>query len=135
MTGQLYAEIHADALTVYLVDVLELQLGGDKFGASKKSGWAHNEKLDNKSFKDGFEIKAQYAIDAFTPYIQIDGYGIMDKKLGIKTAVGFNVGAVAIDGGLNFDMNFANTDLDLSAEKKGVFSTTITLPIQFTINL
>ena len=137
LTGQLYAEIHADALTVYLVDVLELQLGGDKFGASDKTGWAHNEKLDNKSFKDGFEIKAQYAIDAFTPYIQIDGYGIMDKKLGIKTAVGFNVGAVAIDGGLNFDMNFANKDLDLSTDpdKKGVFSTTITLPIQFTINL
>ena len=125
LTGQLYAEIHADALTVYLVDVLELQLGGDKFGASKKSGWAHNEKLDNKSFKDGFEIKAQYAIDAFTPYIQIDGYGIMDKKLGIKTAVGFNVGAVAIDAGANFALDFND----------GADKCTVTVPVEFTINL
>ena len=126
LTGQLYGEIHVDALTVYIVDVLELQLGGDKFEAGEKTGWAHNGKMDLKSFKDGFEIKAQYAIDAYTPYIQIDGYSIMDKKLGVKTAVGFNVGACAVDVGANFALDF-NSD--------AVSACTVTVPFELTINL
>ena len=114
VTGQLYAEIHADAFTAYIVDVLELNL-------AEKAG----EEGQPKKFKDGFEIKAQYAIDAYTPYIQIDGYGIMDKKLGIKTAVGFNVGAVAIDAGANFALDFND----------GADKCTVTVPVEFTINL
>ncbi len=114
VTGQLYAEIHADAFTAYIVDVLELNL-------AEKAG----EEGQPKKFKDGFEIKAQYAIDAYTPYIQIDGYGIMDKTLGIKTAVGFNVGAVAIDAGANFALDF----------NEGKDKCTVTVPVEFTINL
>ena len=125
LTGQLYGEIHVDALTVYIVDVLELQLS-DKYQSSSASGWKHNEKMDLKKFKDGFEIKAQYAIDAYTPYIQIDGYSIMDKKLGVKTAVGFNVGACAVDVGANFALDF-NSDV--------VSACTVTVPFEFTINL
>ena len=125
LTGQLYGEIHVDALTVYIVDVLELQLS-DKYQSSSTSGWKHNEKMDLKKFKDGFEIKAQYAIDAYTPYIQIDGYNIMDKKLGVKTAVGFNVGACAVDVGANFALDF-NSDV--------VSACTVTVPFEFTINL
>ena len=115
VTGQLYAEIHADAFTAYIVDVLELNLDEN----------AGKEGSTLKKFKDGFEIKAQYAIDAYTPYIQIDGYGIMDKKLGIKTAVGFNVGAVAIDAGANFALDFND----------GADKCTVTVPVEFTINL
>ena len=115
LTGQLYGEIHADAFTLYLIDVLELNFDEN----------AGKEGSTIKKFKDGFEIKAQYAIDAYTPYIQIDGYGIMDKTLGIKTAVGFNVGAVAIDAGANFALNFND----------GADKCTVTVPIQFTINL
>jgi len=112
LTGQLYFEFHADAITVYVVDVLELN-------------FAENADMDTnpKIFKDGFELKAQYALDAVTPYVQIDGYGIMDKSLGIKVGFGFNVGTCAIDVGPNFALSFADD-----------FAATVTLPIEFTVN-
>ncbi len=112
LTGQLYFEFHADAITLYVIDVLELN-------------FAENADMDTnpKIFKDGFELKAQYALDAITPYIQIDGYGVMDSSLGVKLGVGFNVGTCAIDFGPNFAIGWAED-----------FACTVTLPIEFTVN-
>ena len=114
LTSQLYFELHSDAFALYLIDVLEYNFD-ENAGDDGKT----------KAFKDGFELKAQYAIDAYTPYIQIDGYNVMDSKLGVKLAVGFSVGSCSFDVGPNFAINWADSD-----------NTTfdVTVPIQFTLN-
>lgn len=75
------------------------------------------------AFKYGFELKTAYTVDAFTPYIQIDGYDIMNSKLNVKLGVGTSVGACTIDAGINLPMDFNN------------FTFTFTVPVQFTVNL
>ena len=118
LTGQLYFEFHLDALTLYAIDVLEINFAED---ADMDS--------DPKVFMDGFELKAQYALDSITPYVQIDGYHIMaadddGNNLGVKLGVGFNVGTCAIDAGVKFDLGWEDDDLTCTAK----------IPVQFTVN-
>ena len=106
LTSQLYFEFHLDAFTLYVVDVLNVQLDSD-----------------NDVFKDGFELKAQYALDSFIPYVQIDGYGIMDSALGVRLGVGFDVGACNIDLAVQTNLGWADD-----------FGVTVGVPIEFTLN-
>ena len=112
LTGQFYFEWHFDAFTLYVVDVAELQLDFDLVDAGKV-----------KLFKDGFQIKASYAFDSITPYVQIDGYNIMDSALDVKLGVGFNIGACAIDAGVKPKLNWSDD-----------FAIAVDLPVQFTLN-
>ena len=107
LTSQLYFEFHLDAFTLYVVDVLNVYLDG----------------RDNDVFKDGFELKAQYALDSFIPYVQINGYNIMDSALGVRLGVGFDVGACNIDLAVQTDLGWADD-----------FGVTVGVPIEFTLN-
>ena len=106
LTSQLYFEFHLDAFTLYVVDVLNVQLDSD-----------------NDVFKDGFELKAQYALDSFIPYVQLNGYDIMDSALGVRLGVGFDVGACNIDLAVQTDLGWADD-----------FGVTVGVPIEFTLN-
>ena len=112
LTGQLYFEFHLDALTLYVVDVLEINLDSDLVDAGSV-----------KVFKDGFELKAQYALDSFIPYVQLNGYDIMDSALGVRLGVGFDVGACNIDLAVQTDLGWADD-----------FGVTVGVPIEFTLN-
>ena len=51
---------------------------------------------DGKGFYYGFELKVSYKIDNITPYLQIDGYSIMDKSLTPHLGVSTSVGSVSM---------------------------------------
>ena len=112
LTGQFYFEWHLDAFTLYVVDVAEINFDSDAVDAGTI-----------KLFKDGFELKASYALDSITPYVQIDGYGIMDSALGVRLGVGFNIGACVIDAAVQTDLNWVSD-----------FGVGVKVPVQFTLN-
>ena len=56
----------------------------------------------------GFETKFSYAVNSFTPYLQINGYDIMDKKLTVDLGTTTSVGACAIDAKVEMPINFAD---------------------------
>ncbi len=106
LDSQMYFEFHQDALTLYIINCV---------------GFAPDAE---KKFKDGFELKVQYAVNSITPYLQIDGYGVMDKKVTIKPAIGGSFGAVSYDIGFNLGLDFSEGG-----------KTTWDVPMQWTIAL
>jgi len=106
LDSQMYFEYHMDALAVYIINCVAFAPDAEK------------------KFKDGFELKVQYAINSLTPYLQIDGYSIMDKKMSIKPHVGGSFGSVSYDIGF---------DLGLDFNEGG--STTWDVPMKWTISL
>ena len=101
--GQIGGQYCANGLAVRLVG---LYAYGNKYGTTK--------------FDAGFVAKASYAIDAYTPYLQLLGNGIMDKSLTAEIGVDFNVGSCAINAAVNIPMSF---------DKMG--ETKVTVPVSF----
>lgn len=105
VAGQIGGQYCANGLAVRLVG---LYAYGNKYGTTK--------------FDAGFVAKASYAIDAYTPYLQLLGNGIMDKSLTAEIGVDFNVGSCAINAAVNIPMSF---------DKMG--ETKVTVPVSFTV--
>lgn len=105
VAGQIGGQYCANGLAVRLVG---LYAYGNKYGTTK--------------FDAGFVAKASYAIDAFTPFLQLFGNGIMDKSLTAEIGVDFNVGSCAINAAVNIPMSF---------DKMG--ETKVTVPVSFTV--
>ena len=103
--GQIGGQYCANGLAVRLVG---LYAYGNKYGTTK--------------FDAGFVAKASYAIDAFTPFLQLFGNGIMDKSLTAEIGVDFNVGSCAINAYVSIPMNFDKMD-----------ATKVTVPVSFTV--
>ena len=107
VAGQIGGQYCANGLAVRLVG---LYAYGNKYGTTK--------------FDAGFVAKASYAIDAFTPFLQLFGNGIMDKSLTAEIGVDFNVGSCAINAYVSIPMIF---------DKMG--ETKVTVPVSFTAAL
>ena len=105
VAGQIGGQYCANGLAVRLVG---LYAYGNKYGTTK--------------FDAVFVAKASYAIDAYTPYLQLLGNGIMDKSLTAEIGVDFNVGSCAINAAVNIPMSF---------DKMG--ETKVTVPVSFTV--
>lgn len=58
-------------------------------------GQAYGNGVNN--FYYGFVARAQYAIDSVTPYVEVKGHEIMDKKCEVNAGAVINVGACEID--------------------------------------
>ena len=78
----------------------------------------------DKYFDYGFAFKASYAIDAWTPWIQLVGNEILDKKLGLSAGVDTKVGSVDIS--IAFE-----SALDFNSGSTFSFK----LPVYFTVAL
>ena len=59
-------------------------------------------------FKFGFELRAEYAAGSFTPYVNVEGYDIMDSKLNINLGAGTSVGSVSIDASVAIPLEFSD---------------------------
>ncbi|MCR5285841.1 MAG: hypothetical protein K6D95_09605 [Treponema sp.] len=98
------------------------------YGQYFVSGWGFqfiNEFAYADKFSYGFEFKARYALDSgWTPYVQILGYEIMDKKMEFDLGIGGNVGSCAIDAHLALPLTFASG-----------YKFNFSVPVQFTVNL
>ena len=74
-------------------------------------------------FKYGFLARAELkTIDGVTPFVELQGNEIMDKKLTANLGCETAVGGCAINAYINVNMNFAG-------------STTVAMPVEFTFNL
>ena len=76
----------------------------------------------------GFEFKGTYALDGFTPYIQIDGYNILSKvadtnNMDVTIGVETNVGAASMYAGFKTPVNFTK------------YSFGFEIPCEITLNL
>lgn len=99
--GQVNGQLILDAVNLRLVNV---------YGYADK-------------FKYGFLARAELkTIDNVTPYVQLQGNEIMDKKLTANLGCETAVGGCAINAYINVNMNFAG-------------STTVAMPVEFTFNL
>ena len=91
VSSQIGGQYVADGLAIRLTNMIA-------FGQHYGDGENH--------FDYGFVAKASYAIDAFTPYIQLLGNEIMDKKCGLEVGCDTNVGACAINVAFTTTLNF-----------------------------
>ena len=99
--GQVNGQLILDAVNLRLVNV---------YGYADK-------------FKYGFLARAELkTIDGVTPFVELQGNGIMDKKLTANLGCETAVGGCAINAYINVNMNFAG-------------STTVAMPVEFTFNL
>ncbi len=99
--GQVNGQLILDAVNLRLVNV-----------------YAYADK-----FKYGFLARAELkTIDNVTPYAEVRGQDIMDKKLTANLGCETAVGGCAINAYINVNMNFGG-------------STTVCLPVEFTFNL
>ena len=77
------------------------------------------------AFKYGFEFKGSYALDSgWTPYVQIDGYSIMDKKMEVDLGISGSVGSCTVAAWLALPFTFDSS-----------YSFSFSVPLQFTLNL
>ena len=77
------------------------------------------------AFKYGFEFKGSYALDSgWTPYVQIDGYSIMDKKMEADLGISGSVGSCTVTAWLALPFTFDSS-----------YSFSFSVPLQFTLNL
>ncbi len=62
-------------------------------------------------FKFGFEARAEYAAGSFTPYVNVDGYGIMadTPAMEFQVGCGTSVGSVSIDAHLVVPVEFSDS--------------------------
>ena len=99
--GQVNGQLILDAVNLRLVNV---------YGYADK-------------FKYGFLARAELkTIDNVTPYAEVRGQDIMDKKLTANLGCETAVGGCAINAYINVNMNFGG-------------STTVAMPVEFTFNL
>ena len=99
--GQINGQLILDAVNLRLVNV---------YGYADK-------------FKYGFLARAELkTIDGVTPFVELQGNEIMDKKLTANLGCETAVGGCAINAYINVNMNFAG-------------STTVAMPVEFTFNL
>ena len=99
--GQVNGQLILDAVNLRLVNV---------YGYADK-------------FKYGFLARAELkTIDGVTPFVELQGNEIMDKKLTANLGCETAVGGCAINAYINVNMNFAG-------------STTVAMPVEFTFNL
>jgi hypothetical protein len=75
-------------------------------------------------FKFGFEARAEYAAGSFTPYVNVEGYDIMDSKLNINLGAGTSVGSVSIDASVAIPLEFSDG-----------YSFSFSVPVQFSLAL
>jgi hypothetical protein len=75
------------------------------------------------AFKFGFEAKASYSLGAITPWVQIDGYSIMDSAMQINLGLDTSVGECSISASVAVPMDFDS------------YSFSFSVPVQFKVNL
>ncbi len=76
----------------------------------------------DSKFAYGFVAKASYAINAYTPYVQLLGNSILDKSLGAEVGVDFNVGSCAINAAFKTTIDFT-----------GASAFEFAIPVSFTV--
>ncbi len=76
------------------------------------------------AFKYGFELRCQYAMGAVTPYVQIDGYEIMNKSMDVQIGIDTSVAECGI-----------NVYLDVPLKFDDSYKFNFSIPVQFTVNL
>ena len=80
---------------------------------------------DAMKFRYGFEFKGTYALDSgWVPYVQINGYEIMDKKMEVDLGISGSVGTCTIATWLALPLEFASG-----------YKFNFSVPVQFTVNL
>lgn len=65
-----------------------------------------NQHAADGDFIYGFEFKGAYAFDGVEPYIQIDGYEVMNKSLTVDVGASFNVGGASMWAALRLPISF-----------------------------
>lgn len=101
---------------------IDAQIGG-QFGMNGMLIQLTNLVQYRDAFKYGFELKARYGIGAFEPYVQIDGYGIMDKTLSVDLGCATSVGSCSMWAALRLPFNF------------NAYKFNFSVPVEFTVNL
>lgn len=100
LVGTVYGQYFINGIGLQLINVVEYEA---------------------EKFVYGFEFRGTYALDGFTPFIQIDGYNVMAEayKVEVQLGTSLNVGACKIDTWLSVPI------------QSGDF--TISMPIKFDI--
>ena len=83
-----------------------------------------NKHATDGDFIYGFEFKGAYSFDAVTPYIQIDGYKIMNKSMDVKLGAEFSVGAATMWAALDLPITFNDS-----------YKFNFSIPCEITLNL
>lgn len=104
LVSQIYGQYFTNGFGAQLINVVKFTPASMIRG--ENTGWAWQKAA--AEFKYGFEAKLSYAIGAYTPYLQINGYDIMDKKLTLDLGTTTSVGACAIDAKVEMPINFAD---------------------------
>jgi hypothetical protein len=112
VASQIGGQYCADGLALRLTNMIGF---GTHYGA--KDG-------DKYYFDYGFVAKASYAIDAYTPYLQVMGHEIMSKKCGLELGMDTSFGACA------FNIAFSTT-LDFNEGSKFTFEIPMHFDVQF----
>jgi hypothetical protein len=118
-----------DGLTFGAVDS---QIGGQVvLGAItiRETNLLHYSESDD--FKFGFEARAEYAAGSFTPYVNVNGYGIMGtndagkpNNLAFDFGASTSVGSVSIDAHISIPVDFSDS-----------YTFSFSVPVQFTLAL
>lgn len=82
-----------------------------------------NQHASDGDFIYGFEFKGAYAFDGVEPYIQIDGYDVMNKALKVDLGASFNVGGASMYAALELPISFED------------YKFTFSVPCEITFNL
>ena len=108
LLASVYGQYFVNGFGFQMINLAQLQKSGDAM-----------------KFRYGFEFKGTYALDSgWTPYVQINGYEIMDKKMEIDLGISGSVGSCTIT-------TWAALPLEFASGYKFNFS----VPVQFTVNL
>lgn len=118
INAQIYGQYFANGFGVQLINVVSFYPSR----VTNKADWSGLYEADAE-VKYGFELKAQYALDGFTPYIQIDGYKVMDKEISIDLCVSTNVGGASMWAGIRLPISFEDYEFNFS------------VPCEITLNL
>lgn len=73
-----------------------------------------NQHAADGDFIYGFEFKGAYAFDGVEPYIQIDGYEVMNKSLTVDAGASFNVGGASMWAALRLPISFEDYKFSFS---------------------
>ena len=119
VVSQIYGQYFIDSFGVQFINVLKYTPKSVQKGSN--TGWAWAE--CDAEFKYGFELKARYAMEGWTPYIQINGYSIMDKSMEIDLGCDTSVGACSINAYVAIPVAFED------------YSFSFSVPVEFTVNL
>lgn len=121
--GYMQTGFYADAVASFAYDAdnlkfqgIDSQLGGQYVANGIKLQLTNlvqyrkmNKHAKNGDFVYGFEFKGAYAFDGVEPYIQIDGYEVMDKTMAVDLGASFTVGAASMYAAFHFPITFSDT--------------------------